>query len=248
MNQISVPRHIYKNVSIKTNCGNNKQSLKTQVLLKKRTSCLVEILKWELMFPDSASIIILIVLGFVFPFPMRGQSCLSNLIAFYDEVTSSVDGFMTLSTNNTLNTLTGKMAKYRLGNWIVRWTENCLNCQTRRVVISSTNSGWRPVTGVAPQGMILPLILFNPVTNDLDDGTDCTLGKCADSTKCGGVADAPHCCAAIWRDLNWLEKWAVWLFQTEHIKCNRIKKKKKKVKYRFENVAFFTDSGSKHTL
>lgn len=35
MNHVSLPRHIYKNASIKTNYGNNKQSLKPQVLQKK---------------------------------------------------------------------------------------------------------------------------------------------------------------------------------------------------------------------
>ena len=35
MNHVSVPGHIYKNASIKSNYGNNKQSLKTQELQKK---------------------------------------------------------------------------------------------------------------------------------------------------------------------------------------------------------------------
>jgi len=50
-------------------------------------------------------------------------------------------------------------------------------------------------------------ILFNCFTNDLDDGSECTL-KSADDTNLGGVADAADGCAAVQRDLNRLKKQA----------------------------------------
>lgn len=54
--------------------------------------------------------------------------------------------------------------------------------------MSSMSSGWRPVTGVLPQGMLLSSVLFNHFVNYLDDRTGCALSKPADGTKLEGVA------------------------------------------------------------
>jgi len=48
--------------------------------------------------------------------------------------------------------LLGKPRKCGLDEWLVRWTENWLNGRAHRVVISGTESSWRPAASGVPRG------------------------------------------------------------------------------------------------
>jgi len=76
----------------------------------------------------------------------KGKSCLTNLIAFYDDMTGWVDegravdvvylDFSKAFDTVSHNILLGKLRKYGLDEWLVKWIENWLNGRTQRVVIS----------------------------------------------------------------------------------------------------------------
>jgi hypothetical protein len=156
---------------------------------------------------------------------MRGRSCATNLLEFFEKVTSELDkgeaiDVIYLDFAKAFDTvpherLKKKLKVHGLGGEVLDWISAWLAGRKQRVVLNGKESSWEEVLSGVPQGSVLGPLLFLIFINDLDMAVSDleTLLKFADDTKVARVirsdSDREELQAALDRLMNWSEVWGM---------------------------------------
>lgn len=160
----------------------------------------------------------------------KGRSCLTNLLAFFEEATKCFDvsraydiiylDFQKAFDKVPHGKLIFKMRSVGITGSISDWVQNWLRDRTQRVVVGGVCSEQGIVGSGVPQGSVLGPLLFLIYINDLDRDIESTLVKFADDTKLGGLANSLESTKVIQEDLNRIQKWSeTWQMKFNITKC-----------------------------
>ena len=147
-----------------------------------------------------------------------GRSCLTNLLEFFEKVTSEVDNgkpidmvyfdFSKAFDKVPHERLLKKIEAHGIKGDIQRWIKNWLSGRIQRVVLNGVKSEWSAVTSGVPQGSVLGPLLFLIYINDIDLGIQSTISKFADDTKIFNNTETLDGNIAIQKDIDKLHAWS----------------------------------------
>jgi hypothetical protein len=156
---------------------------------------------------------------------MRGRSCTTNLLAFFDKVTAELDSgeaidVIYLDFAKAFDTvpherLKKKLKAHGVAGELLTWITAWLKGRKQRVVLNGEESTWEEVLSGVPQGSVLGPLLFLIFINDLDMSVSDleTLLKFADDTKVARVIrsdrDREALQAALDKMMQWADTWGM---------------------------------------
>lgn len=112
---------------------------------------------------------------------------------------------LTLARLSSLAVIVSSLTNCWVNKYTVKWIENWLKCQTQQIIISGTESSWRPITNGVLLGSIMGPILFNILIDDLGWQDRVHLQQVCRELKTERSGWYTRCYTAIQRDLNKLE-------------------------------------------
>jgi len=162
---------------------------------------------------------------------MSGKSCLSNLLDFFEIVSSEVDrgnsvdvifldfskAFDKVPHKKLLKKIQSTGVRGTILDWIGNWLQN----RQQRVVIEGESSKWVEVTSGVPQGSVLGPLLFIIYINDINNQIESKLNKFADDCKLMNKVNNNEDFQKLQGDLDKLYNWSVkWQMPFNINKCS----------------------------
>ena len=181
---------------------------------------------------------------------MKHRSCLTNLLEFFEDVTSFVDkgdpvdviflDFQKAFDKVPHKRLLKKVKTIGIGGEIYSWLEDWLKDRKQRVCLGGVSSDWVKVSSGVPQGSVLGPLLFLIYINDIDDDISSKILKFADDTKLyrnvATVNDIEQLSSDLDKLMCWSQEWMM-LFNVDKCKVMHIGHRNAKVNYKMNGMA-----------
>jgi hypothetical protein len=164
---------------------------------------------------------------------VKGKSCLTNILGFFEDVTALVDkgepvDVIYLDFQKAFDKVPHRRLMKKVFvmdiEVIFNWIEDWLKSRKQRVCLAGSSSEWAYVSSGVPQDSVLgPLFLI--YINDIDDGIVSKILKFADDTKLYGQVGTAEDIAKLTNDrerlAGWSKEWLM-LFNVEKCKVMHI--------------------------